>query len=160
MNAVRVLQRGQKSFLDILKDLPEQNWSNGFVTGSWTVKDVIDHLAGYEALQVEAFSKFLDPSIKTPLLDQKTKGSFAEFNQEHWEENKNKSWQEILDNYMRSYSKLEEIVKIIPFEIMAKPNTTTWYGEPSQLDDIIALNFGHKKHHLAQIKLFRQKNSL
>lgn len=160
MNASRIIQRGHQSFLDILKDLPEKNWTDGMVTGSWTVRDVVAHLATYEGLQVETFRKFLDPAVATPLLDQKAKGNFSDFNQERSEELEDQPWQDVLKDYMNSYVKLKEIVEAISPETMAKPGTTVWYGEPSPLDDVIALNFGHKKHHLAQIKLFRQQNGI
>ncbi|MEK7608221.1 MAG: DinB family protein [Patescibacteria group bacterium] len=160
MNALRIVERGHQNFLDTLKDLPENKWTDGFVTGSWTVKDVISHLATYEALQVEAFRKSLDPGAPTPLLDQKAKGSFLEFNDWRWSGEKEKKWQEVLSEYNSSFAELKGIVEKIPRETMAKPSTATWYGESSELDDIIALNFGHKKHHLAQIKLFRQRNEI
>ena len=45
MNAIKILNRGHQNLLDALKDLPEQACVQGLVTGSWTVKDVIDHLS-------------------------------------------------------------------------------------------------------------------
>lgn len=159
MNALRIIQRGHQNFLDAIKDLPDKSWTEGFATGTWTVKDVVAHITVYEALQVEVFSKFLEPTTPTPLLDQKAKGHFSEFNNEIESEAKDEPWQSVLERYMSSYTKLQELIEKVSPEDMAKPGATAWYGEPSPLDDVIALNFGHTKHHLAQIKLFRQKNS-
>ena len=159
MNAIKILNRGHQNLSDALKDLPGKNWGQGFVTGSWTIKDIVDHLGTYEALQLETFQKFLDASITTPLSDQKAKGSFLEFNKEQWEKDKDKIWQEILERYTTAHAKLQQVVESISPELMAKPNTTKWYGEDCSLDDIIAYNYGHKKHHIAQIKLFRQSNN-
>ena len=160
MNALKILNRGNQNLLDALKDLPEPAWTADFATGSWTVRDIVDHLGIYEELQLEAFRKFLNPSAATPMLDQKAKSTFLEFNKVEWEKDKNQTWQEILKRYTDSYIELEKIVKDLSPELLAKLNTTQWYGDKCSLDDTIALSYGHKKHHIAQIKLFRQKNSI
>jgi len=160
MNALKILNRGNQNLLDALKDLPEQACVQGLVTGSWTVKDIIDHLGVYEALQLETFQKFLNPTALTPLLDQKAKGTFLEFNNEQWQKDKDQTWQEILKRYNDSFTGLQKIIENIPPELMAKPDATQWYGENCSLDDIIALNYGHKKHHIAQIKLYRQRSNI
>ena len=160
MNTLKILNRGHQSLVDVLKDLPDQNVDQGFVTGSWTVRDIIDHLGIYEDLQLEAFRKFLDPAAATPLLDEKAKGSFSEFNQKQWERDRRQDWKEIFGRYAAAHAGLKEMVEKIPSELLAKQNTSQWYGEGCSLEDIIALNFGHKKHHTAQIKLFRQRNKI
>ena len=157
MNAIKILDRGNQNLMDALKGLSEEACIEGFATGTWTVKDIVDHLGIYETLQLEAFRKFLDPNIPTPLLDQKAKGTFLEFNNEQWQKDKDKSWAEVLKRYNDSFSSLKQTLEQIPSETWAKPQTSQWYGEPCSLDDIIALNYGHKKHHIAQIKLYRQK---
>ncbi|MHB9139691.1 MAG: DinB family protein [Victivallaceae bacterium] len=157
MDTLKILNRGHQNLTDALKDLPDQACVQGFVTGSWTVKDVVDHVEIYEALQLEAFQKFLNPSALTPLLDQKAKGTFLEFNNEQWQKDKDKTWPQILKRYMDAFIELQQIIEKISPELLAKPGTSQWYGEPCSLDDIIALSYGHKKHHIAQIKLFRQR---
>lgn len=160
MNTLKILNRGHQNLLDALKDLPKQACVQGFATGSWTVKDIVDHLGIYEALQLEAFQKSFNPNALTPLLDQKAKGTFLEFNNEQWQKDKDQTWQKIFKRYMNSFFELQKIVEKISPEILAKPDTVQWYGEDCSLDDVIAYNYGHKKHHIAQIKLFRQRNNI
>ena len=159
MNALKILDRGHQNLLDALKDLPEESWTEGFVTGSWTVRDVVNHLGIYEVLQAEAFRKFLDPNIETPLLDEKAEGTFLEFNSKQEGKNKGVGWQEVKENYLEGFAELRKIVAGLTAEVLDKPNTTKWYGDNCALNDIIALNFGHKKHHIAQVKLFRQNKN-
>ena len=158
MNSLKIISRGHQNVLDAIKDLPEKAWSEGLVTGTWTVKDIINHLAVYEEMQLEALQKVLNPNSPTPLLDHKASAQLAEFNRS--QEDKNKIWQDILERYNSSQAKLEQTVTGIAKELMAEPDTTTWYGEPASLEDVLAYNYGHKKHHLAQIKLFRQRNNI
>lgn len=158
MDALKILSRGNEHLLESLDSLPESKWTNGFVNTSWTIKDVVDHIATYEELQVEAFEKFLNSQTSTPLAEEKSKVSYGEFNQQRREANKTKTPQEILKRYNDAYSKLAEIIQAISPEILSKPKTTEWYGQQCSLDDIIALNYGHKKHHIAQIKMFRKKS--
>ncbi|OGE85525.1 MAG: hypothetical protein A3J48_00205 [Candidatus Doudnabacteria bacterium RIFCSPHIGHO2_02_FULL_46_11] len=160
MNAVKIIQRGHQNLIDYLKDLSETVRADGFVTGSWAIKDIINHLGIYEELQIEAFSKVLNPETATPLLNEKTGKTYLEFNDEQEKKDKSKSWQEVLDRYHKAYATLKTLVENTAPELMAKPNTTTWYGDSASLEDVIAYNYGHKKHHLAQIKLFRQQNKI
>ena len=160
MNALKILNRGHQNLLDVIKDLPSQAWTDGFVTGSWTVRDVVDHIAIYEEMQVEAFEKFINPNALTPLHDEKAQGTFLEFNAQQSEKDKDKTGSEVFKRYTDGFTKLEQIVKNFSAEQMVNPEATIWYGDKCSFDDVIAYNFGHKKHHLAQIKLFRQRNKV
>ena len=160
MNALKILERGNKNLTDVLENLPKDFWTEGFATGTWTVRDIVDHLGVSEQLQREAFEKFLDPAAVTPLSDEKAKADHTKFNDEQQELDKNLSSVQVLERYKNEFNKLKQIVQNLSAEQLAKTGTTTWYNEPSSLDDIIALNYGHKKHHIAQIKLFRQKNKV
>lgn len=159
MNASKILNRGHQNLLDALKDLAPEVCTQGIVTGSWTVKDVMDHLATYEELQLEAFRKFLATDATTPLHDQKVRASFLEFNETQWKLNKNQTWEEVLKRYMDVNAQIDQMVKKLSSEQMTKPDATLWYGDKSSFDDVIAYSYGHKKHHIAQIKLFRQRNN-
>ncbi len=159
MNALKILSRGNQNLADALKGLPEESWTDGFATGTWTVKDIVSHLGAYEARQVEAFKKFLDPSIPTPLRDAMAKG-YAEFNSDQWEKGKNEPWDEILARYNKEFEELMGLLEGMEPEQLSRPDGTFWYGEPCSLEDVIAFNYGHKKHHIAQIKLFRQRNNI
>jgi uncharacterized damage-inducible protein DinB len=158
MNSLKLLERGNKNLIDSIVDLPANAWTDGIVTGSWTVRDIVDHLGISEELQKEAFEKFLDPKAKTPLSEEKAKAK--KFNDEQWQMDKNQTWEQVLERYHTQYAKLKQLIEKIPADQLSKPETTTWYNDPSSLDDIIALNYGHKKHHIAQIKLFRQQNKI
>jgi hypothetical protein len=155
MQYLKLIDRGHENLLEVLKGLPQQAADSGLVTGTWNIKDIVNHLAVYEQLQYEAVKKVIDRETPTSLLDQKNKSGIHEFNKRQWEKDKDKSWPEVLQRYLDSFAKLRDAINSLPPELVARPNTTHWYGNDCGLDDVIAYNYGHKKHHIAQIKLFR-----
>ncbi len=160
MHILRIMESGHKNFLKTLENLPEEQWTNAFVTGSWTIRDIVAHLATSEALTVESFQKVLDPLADTPLLDERSREETNEFNAARLEERKDTSGPELLAEYTASYEALKKLVQTVPAGIMTKPDVIVRYGAPSSLEDLIALDYGHKRHHLAQIKLFRQQKGI
>src|SRR4051794_38346924 len=50
MNAPDVLKYGQLTLLDGLDGLPEADWETPGVCGVWSVRQIIAHLASYEAV--------------------------------------------------------------------------------------------------------------
>ena len=50
MNASDVLKYGQLTFLAGLDGLPESEWEKPGVCGYWSVKQIIAHIASYEAV--------------------------------------------------------------------------------------------------------------
>lgn len=158
MNPLRIINRGHQNLVEALKDLEPEGWTTGFVTGDWTVKDVVNHLAASEGLQIEALQKLMNSQVSTPMLDQKDKDGLQGFNKANWEQAQSESQDQVWNKYLNAYNQLENVLKSLPAELLSKPETLKWYGEMWSVDDVIALNFGHKKHHIAQIKQFRQRD--
>ena len=67
MNAKDILKYGNRTLINSLEGLPEEQWYVEGVCGVWSVKDIVAHLASYERTLVEVFGLFLE-NEPTPLL--------------------------------------------------------------------------------------------
>jgi len=65
---------------------------------------------------------------------------------------------EVLDEYIQAHERNLKLIERISKDLREKPGTLPWYGDEYSLDDFIVYNeYGHKREHAAQIKVFRRK---
>lgn len=156
MNTGDVLKYGHRTVLRSVAGLPEEDWYTAGVTGVWSVKEVIAHLASHELVFVDILNSFLNDR-PTPTLD-KFRGGPAQFNDDEVALRKDKSAAETLAEYSDAHSKTLELIEQIPFEIRRQNGTLPWYGEEYDLEDYVTYGvYGHKREHSAQIGVFRDK---
>ena len=159
MNAKDVVKYGHEALLKAIENLPEYAWIEGFVTGTWNAKDVVGHIAAYEAVFVEVLKKVLEPAFATPLIDKRLDPNY-QFNEEQAALRKNQPYKQVLQEYLDTHEQARQLVEKIPTEKLNQTGTLSWYNLEYSLDDyIVYRNYGHKRHHAAQIKIFRQKNN-
>ena len=158
MDAKNVIKHGDENFQKSIKNLPESAWTNGFVTGTWTLKDVLAHIASYELILVDVLKKTLDPKAETPHVEKRISLENNVFNAEETKSRKDKSYQEILKEYTQASQQALDLIDKFSPEQLRQPGLLSWYKVDFSLDDYIVLrNYGHKRHHATQIKLFRQR---
>ncbi len=159
MNAKDILKYGNRTLINSLEGLPEEQWNVGGVCGVWSVKDIIAHLASYERALVEIFGLFFENG-PTPLLS-KMGADPGKFNDEEVALRKNMSSAEVLAEYNEAHSQTMNLINDIPVEILREVGTIPWYGLEYSLDDLIVYMFyGHKREHSAEIAVFRTNRSL
>src|ERR1700730_4167791 len=67
MNAVDILKYGHLTVLQTLDGFPESAWDTRGACGTWSVKDIIAHLASYELVLIDVLTT-LRGSDPTPML--------------------------------------------------------------------------------------------
>ena len=83
------------------------------------------------------------------------RGSWNDF---EVDERKDKSYQEVLDEYLSAQAKTAELIETVPLELQRKTGALTWYGAEYDLEDFIAYTYyGHKREHGAEINHFKDK---
>ncbi len=109
----------------------------------WSAKDMMAHIASWKEYTVSDITAALRG--KNP----EVRGDLDRINAAIYEENRNKSWEDIRTHLERVYKSSIECVKAIPHEKMIDPNTLPWQeGRP--LWRIIAGNgYIHPVTHLA-----------
>ncbi|PWT70419.1 MAG: hypothetical protein C5B60_12200 [Chloroflexi bacterium] len=154
MNAQDVLKYGQGTLLQTIDGFPESTWDTQGACGIWSVKDIIAHLASYEAVLVDILSGFV-AKRPTPYLDKYT-GLGGRFNDLEVESRRTKTAREVLSELHDAHTQAMELAGQIRPELFRQAGTLPWYGMEYSLDDVLVyMYYGHKREHSAQIAAFR-----
>jgi hypothetical protein len=154
MNAQDILKYGQGTLLQTIDGFPDSKWETGGACGTWSVKDIIAHLASYEEVLVDVLSGFV-AKRPTPYLDKYT-GLGGQFNDLEVESRRTKTAREVLNELTDVHARVMELAGQIRPEIFRQAGTLPWYGMEYALDDVLVyMYYGHKREHSAQIAAFR-----
>lgn len=153
MNALDILQYGNLTFMKTVQAVPQNHRDEPGVTGIWSVKDIIAHLASFEILLIEVLSS-LSGDSPAPTLAQFVSNR-PKFNDDQVLLRKHRSAAEVLAEYEETHSRAIALAAQIPPEVWGQPGTLAWYGAGYSLDDFIVYQYyGHKREHSAEIAAF------
>jgi hypothetical protein len=158
MNAHDVLMYGHlwvHKHVDRLTD-PHQ-WLEPGVCGVWSVKEIIAHLASFECLLVDVFHSTAE-SGSTPILNQFTSMNGDAFNAAQVSQRAGKSPAEVLAEYDANYEEVMRLLGKLDQDTLRQPGLIPWYGKEYSLEDLIVYQYyGHKREHMAQVAVYRDK---
>lgn len=158
MNAPDVLKYGQLTLLGGLDGLPESKWEIPGVCGIWSVKQILAHLASFEAALADALQGFAGGG-PTPTLDRFVSDNHG-FNDDEVAARAALGPAETLAELVAEHERSLNFARQISPETFRAPGTIPWYGDEYSLDDLIVyINYGHKREHVAQIEVFRDHRS-
>jgi hypothetical protein len=156
MNAVDILKYGHLTVLQTLDGFPESAWDTPGACGTWSVKDIIAHLASYELVLVDVLTTFRG-SGPTPVLNRFLELG-GQFNDDEVCSRKKKTIKEVLGEYNDTHAQVMSMVAQLSSETLRQNGTLPWYGEVYALDDfLVYAYYGHKREHSAQIAAFRDR---
>jgi hypothetical protein len=154
MNAVDVLKYGHQTVLRTLDSLPQTEWETPGVCGTWSVKDIIAHLASYEHMLVDVLTTLLGGG-PTPYLDKMGTLGPLQFNNAEVASRQDKTIAEVVAEFNDTQAKTMVLAARVPAETYRQNGTLPWYGPEYDPDDFIVYTFyGHKREHSAQIAVF------
>ena len=158
MNAVDILKYGHLTVLQTLEGFPESAWDTPGACGTWSVKDIIAHLASYELVLIDVLTT-LRGGGPTPVLNR-----FLElrgrFNDSEVDSRKGHTMQEVLGEYNDTHAQVMSMVARLSSDTLRQKGTLPWYGEVYALDDFLVYGYyGHKREHSAQIAAFHDRLS-
>ncbi|GCE30373.1 hypothetical protein KDA_58570 [Dictyobacter alpinus] len=153
MHAADILIYGQRTFLQSTDSIPASSQDLPGACGTWSVKDIIAHLASFEQVLVDILAGFVNASSGTALQTFIDTGN--QFNDSEVSKRKDQSYQLVLTELSESHAKSLSLLALIPPELCRQTGTLPWYGASYSLDDVIVyMYYGHKREHSAQIDLF------
>ena len=156
MNAADILKYGHRTLLQAVEGLPESAWETGGVSGIWSTKHIMAHMASQEHVLLDVLTTFLGGG-PTPHLDRHNDPGL-DFNMVEVDARKDLTVAETLAEYNDTHARVMELITQIPAETLRQPGTLPWYGMEYALDDFIVYgNYGHKREHSAQIGAFRDR---
>lgn len=154
MHTIDVMRHGHRTVMQAIDGLEAGQWEDPRVVGVWSPKDVIAHLASFEAVLIDVLSWVRDGGVETPVLNDLLGGPAA-FNDAQVALRALHMPGVVLEEYETNVAQALELARAVPRERFGHAGLLAWYGEEYDLDDFIAYMFyGHKREHAAQIKLF------
>ena len=159
MNAVDVVMYGQGTFLASLDSVPQTEWELPNVCGYWSVRQIVTHIASYEAMFADVLVSITgnDPA---PTLDA-FRNDPAGFNDAEVERRSDLTTDGALDELKSEHERVMSLIREIPPERLREVGTIPWYGPEYSVDDLIAYQvYGHKREHAAQICVFADHLSM
>ncbi len=148
MNASDILKYGHLTFCGSFEGLPDAEWEIPGACGTWSVKNIVAHIASYELVLTDILNDFVDKSAPKPYLSIFGKG----FNDSQVDMRKEYQHTETLDEYNKAHTQNMALITQIAPETLRQVGTIPWYGADYSVDDLIVyMIYGHKREHSAQI---------
>lgn len=155
MHPLDVLHYGHHTVMRTLEDFPKDKVEMRGACGSWSVKDIVAHLASYEQVLIDVTAEMRGDSA-TPTLDRFR--TTDDFNEREVGARSQHSFDETLEEYIRNYERAAANVGELPQELLRETGAIEWYGEGYDLEDLLVYSsYGHKREHSAQIAAFRDR---
>lgn len=156
MHAEDVLFYGHQTVLKSIDGIPADEWNTPGVTGVWSMKDVIAHLASHEQVFVEILGTLIG-GAPAPTLEQfKMKPGL--FNDQEVARRKGFTTDQVLSEYLDAQSRSNQLINQVAIDRRRLLGTLSWYGEGYDLEDYITYGvYGHKREHSAQIEAFKDR---
>lgn len=158
MNTKEMLQSGHHFIVNAIEALPEADWYLPGVTGEWSLKDLIAHLASFELVLNESLKALID-NAPAPTAHREAADPQA-FNETEVARRKGRSARTVWGEYEGTHIANLRLVERVPDESMHVRGSPEWIGEAHDLEDFIAQKIlGHKREHGAQIQIFKDQLS-
>ncbi len=157
MNIIDILQSGHDTVLATAEAFPSDAWEQPGACGVWSAKDVIAHLASFEAILVDTLRGLVKDEPMTPLLDSFVT-AYETFNDSEVEARRDQSFSTIVEAYTRDYFEAIRLLTELPEATLRQNGVLDWYGDIYDLEDFLVYTYyGHKREHCAQIQVFRDQ---
>jgi hypothetical protein len=159
MNAQDVLMYGHLMMLHTLDTVPMPAWEIQGVCGWWSVKNIVGHLTAYEWMLEDVLKEILGQG-PTACLDEMRQTGPEAFNAAQVEQRQGQTAQEALSEYNAAYAAVQEMVAHVAPKVLREAGRLPWYGMEYAVDDLIVYQYyGHKREHMAQVEVFRDRQA-
>jgi len=156
MNTLDILRYGHQTVVKSLDAVPQGEWQHPGVTGIWSVKDIVAHLASFEHTLLEVLVGLLGEDKPTPYLKRMATLGPQGFNDYEVEQRQTMTPGEVLAEYTTTHEEVMAFAARIPADTYRQTGILPWYGAEYDLDDFLVYSFyGHKREHMAQVDRFR-----
>jgi hypothetical protein len=157
VNAQDVLKYGHLTVLQTLEGVPQSQWDTEGVCGSWSVKNIVGHLTSYEWALLDVLKENLGRG-PTPCLDELRQTDPEEFNNSQVERRQDQTAKQAFAEYIAAYAAVQDLVPLASDDLLREAGRLPWYGMEYAIDDLIVYQYyGHKREHMAQVNIFRDK---
>lgn len=135
--------------LDAASSLPQENQDEIFL-GTWSVKDLLAHLVGWDFTNLQATQEIL--AGRLPSFYARYDRDWKTYNAELVTRYKRESFADLLALVEDSHQRLIEFLKTIPADEFEKDRGLRWQGYEITLAGLLEVEGQDEKTHYAQVK--------
>lgn len=146
---VHVLQSAQGDFESLLDELGTPRLTDPGVVGDWSVKDILAHIAAWEE-RILVWAAALEQGTK-PQPAWPQDWSEEQVNQAIYEKNRERTLQDVLDQWRRVYQDLMQVIDGMSDEELFT-RKVSWLGGGSFAEAIPGNSYEHLRHHEGDIR--------
>jgi hypothetical protein len=128
------------------------------VCGYWSTKQILAHLASFEQMLLELLGQVTGEGAPTPTLDEYRARKGDEFNARQVKQRDHSTPKEVLEEYKKAQAQVMARIGQIPEGKLRQAGIIPWYGMEYDLEDFVVYTFyGHKREHMAQVAVYRDR---
>lgn len=153
------IDRERRSLEKTLSNLDHAQMTHMGVIGSWSVKDILAHLAAWEQLFLgwyEAGLQGKTPQLPAPGFSWK---QIDRINEQIYEQHRLRDLAEILEWFANSYRQIRMVIQDIPEEDLFEPGRYTWQGKLSLIQYVLANTANHYRWANSKIRLWLKQGT-
>lgn len=136
-NLIEELSNLQHQFINVAQQLEKSKRNQPGVCGTWSPKQVIAHISGWDKEVIRQFGLFQDG------LEKAIEYGIDEFNKQSVKERAHLSWEETLAELQQAHKQFYQRAKSISSQELS---------ENEEYKDWVEVQIDHYKHHIKQLK--------
>jgi hypothetical protein len=145
---ISIMQTSRQQFLQTLDTIRRQSLDEPVLPQGWSIKDLLAHIGFWEARATRLFRLLKAGQLPDPEVDDL---STDEFNARNYQENRQRSWEDIRQAEESSFEALLQLVKGAMEEDLFNPERFAWTEGQPFVDWIEGNTYGHYEEHLRDL---------
>jgi hypothetical protein len=153
---IAALEEGWDALLRAIEGLSDEQMTEMPVTGAWTVKDLLAHIAVWESRLVTDLYK-AERGVAPTLID--SAAQVDKLNAQFYAEQKDRPLERVLEDLHDVHLALLNRLEALPERVLTDPRKYKWMkGEP--LSQFVAGDsYEHYREHAAEVRVWRSADS-
>ena len=147
------LTAARRSILDAARDFPRAHTGEPFL-GEWSILDLLAHLAGWDATNVQAVDEIL--AGKYPTFLQYYDKDWRSYNRKLVEKHKQPSFDAMLAHVQASHHHLIAFLEALPAEAVVNGKARSEKGRTVTVANLLRAEAADEHEHAAQIRTYLQ----
>ena len=154
---IEAIQREWDHLQSTLDGLSEEQLLISGVAGDWTIKDVLAHIAVWQSRLITSMFK-IEKGFKPDTVD--SDAEVDRLNQQWYLEQKDRSLEQIWDDFDSSYHQLLKRVETWPEKALFDPKRYPWMKGRPFVSYIAGDSYEHYAGHAADIQAWRTRQDI
>ena len=152
---LEALDHDHQRLLTLLDGLDEQALTTPGVTGSWSVKDLLGHMAMWQGVAVQFVMDYRKDGLPRS-LGLETDADIDAYNERGAAQRRDRAYPRVWTEFAENYETLSTAVRQLRDADLNAPLPAPWPGDTS-LESLIAINsYRHDPEHIQQIAQWKQ----